>query len=159
MILVTLGTQDKTFERLLETIDKEINKGFIKEKVVVQAGNTKYESKNMEIHDFLTREEYDDLIKKCDLLITHGGVGTILSGLNNGKVVIATPRLAKYKEHVNDHQLQIIEKFDRLGYIIPLRDQNDIEDAIKKAKKFKPKKYKSNTDNIIDHLEEYINNI
>ena len=159
MILVTLGTQDKTFERLLKTIDEQINKGNIKEKVVVQAGSTKYESDNMEIHDFLTREEYDEYIKKCDLLITHGGVGTILSGLNNGKVVIATPRLAKYKEHVNDHQLQIIEKFDRLGYIIPLRDLNDIEDALKKAKKFKPKKYVSNTDNIIKHLEEYIDKI
>ena len=96
MILVTLGTQDKTFERLLKTIDEQIDKGNIKEKVVVQAGSTKYESDNMEIHDFLTREEYDEYIKKCDLLITHGGVGTILSGLNNGKVVIATPRLAKY---------------------------------------------------------------
>ena len=43
MIFVTLGTQDKSFERLLKAIDKEIEKGTIKDKVVVQAGYTKYE--------------------------------------------------------------------------------------------------------------------
>ena len=42
MILVTLGTQDKEFKRLLESIDKEINNGTITDKVVVQAGCTKY---------------------------------------------------------------------------------------------------------------------
>ena len=38
MILVVLGTQDKQFTRLLEAVDREIEKGVIKEKVVVQAG-------------------------------------------------------------------------------------------------------------------------
>ena len=46
MIFVTLGTQDKSFKRLLENIDKEIEKGTIKDKVIVQAGYTKYNSKN-----------------------------------------------------------------------------------------------------------------
>ena len=53
MILVTLGTQDKSFKRLLEAIDKQINAGKIKDKVVVQAGLTKYSSDNMEIFDFI----------------------------------------------------------------------------------------------------------
>ena len=48
MILVTLGTQDKSFERLLK-IDELIDKQVIKEEVIVQAGHTKYESNNMEI--------------------------------------------------------------------------------------------------------------
>ena len=48
MIFVTLGTQDKSFTRLLEAIDREIDNGTIKEKVIVQAGLTKYKSKNME---------------------------------------------------------------------------------------------------------------
>ena len=156
MILVTLGTQDKTFERLLVTIDEQIKKGNIKDKVVVQAGSTKYESDNMEIHDFLTREEYDEYIKKCDLLITHGGVGTILSGLNNGKVVIATPRLAKYKEHHNDHQKQIVGEFAKEGYILELDDMNDLGKMIKEVKKFKPKKFVSNTNNMIKLIENYI---
>ena len=46
MIFVTLGTQDKSFKRLLDSIQSEINKGNIKEKVVVQSGYTKYKSDN-----------------------------------------------------------------------------------------------------------------
>jgi UDP-N-acetylglucosamine transferase subunit ALG13 len=53
MILVTLGTQDKDFSRLLKAIDKLIEKKVIKEKVIVQAGYTKYKSKNMQIFDFV----------------------------------------------------------------------------------------------------------
>ena len=45
MILVTLGTQDKSFVRLLKAIDREIKKGNIKEKVIVQAGYTKYKDR------------------------------------------------------------------------------------------------------------------
>ena len=52
MIFVTLGTQDKKFPRLLQALDKAIEKGEIEEKVIVQAGNTKYESENMDIFDF-----------------------------------------------------------------------------------------------------------
>ena len=81
MILVTLGTQDKSFVRLLEAIEKEINNGNIKDKVIVQAGYTKFESKNMVIYDLIPYEKFDKLVKECDLLITHGGVASILNGI------------------------------------------------------------------------------
>ena len=159
MILVTLGTQDKSFERLLKAVQKAIDEGYIKEKVVVQAGYTEFTSKDMEIFDFIPRDRFDELIEKCDILITHAGVGSILTGLNNGKKVIAAARLSEYKEHINDHQIQIVEKFDRLGYILPLKDFDKLGELIKEAKKFQPKKYVSNTENIIKHLEEYIDSI
>jgi len=159
MILVTLGTQDKSFKRPLDAVQREIDKGNIKERVVVQAGYTEYESKDMEILDFVDREKFDELINECDILITHAGVGSILTGLNKMKVVIAAARLSKYKEHINDHQIQIVEKFDRLGYIIPLKDFNRLDKVLAKARKFKPKKYVSNTENIIKHLEDFIDNI
>ena len=111
MILVTLGTQDKSFSRLLEQIDKEIKKGNIKEKVIVQAGCTKYESDNMEIFDLIPRDEFDDLVSKASLIITHGGAGSILTAIKNNKKVIAAARLKKYKEHTNDHQIQIVREF------------------------------------------------
>ena len=158
MIFVTLGTQDKTFKRLLEMIDKEIIKGNIKEKVVVQAGFTKYDTKNMEIFDLLDKDDFDKYIKNCDLLITHGGVGAILTGLKNNKKVIACPRLAKYKEHMNDHQVQIIERFTDAGYILPLYENDDLGKVIKKSKTFKPNKYQSNTANMIKLISNYIDN-
>ena len=158
MILVTLGTQDKTFKRLLEAIQKQIDNGNIKDKVIVQAGSTKFESEKMEIFDLIDREQYSKLIEDCDLLITHGGVGSIITGLKNNKKIIAAPRLAKYGEHTNDHQLQIIEKFSSSELILPLYDFDKLDQIIKQAKKFKPKKYQSNTHNMINLIEKYIDN-
>ena len=159
MIFITLGTQDKPFTRLLNAVQKEIDAGNIKDNVIVQAGCTKYKSKNMKLFDFLPREEFSKKMEKCDLLITHGGVGSIIGGLKLGKKIIAVPRLAKYKEHVNDHQKQIIDIFDKKGYIIGITDLKDLPKALKKAKKFKPKKYISNTQNFIKTLAKIIDNI
>lgn len=158
MILVTLGTQDKPFNRLLDNIEEQIKKGNIKEQVVVQAGYTKYQSKNMKIFDLLDREEFQNLISKCDLLITHGGVGSILTGLKNNKKVIVAPRLAKYGEHMNDHQIQIVNNFVKEGYILGYYEDEDLEEILKKVKRFKTKKYISNTNKIISIIEEFINN-
>ena len=159
MILVTLGTQDKPFTRLLKTIDKEIKNGNIKDKVMVQAGNTKYESSNMEIFDFKSNEELKDLISKADIVITHGGVATIIESIQKDKKIIAVARLKKYGEHVNDHQLQIIEAFKNDGYLLELKNVKDLVDVIKKAKTFKQKKYVSNTNNMINLIENYIDSL
>lgn len=160
MILVTLGTQDKAFTRLLQDIDKAIIDGAIKEKVIVQAGYSigKYQSDNMEMFDLIDREEFNKLVNDCSLLITHGGVGSILTGLKANKKVIATPRLAKYKEHINDHQVQIVNEFSKKGYILAYNEGDDLSEIIKKAKKFKPEKYVSNTDNLIKIIKDFIDN-
>ena len=157
MILITLGTQDKSFERLLKAIDLKIEEGKVKDKVVVQAGLTKYKSNNMEIYDFVEYDKFDELIKGCDILITHGGVGSIITGLKNNKKVIAAARLKKYKEHTNDHQLQIIDNFKKAGYILELSDFDKVDELIEAAKTFKPKKYKSNKDIFNAIIEKEIN--
>ncbi len=159
MIFVTLGTQDKNFDRLVSAIDKEIKNGHIKEKVVVQSGSTNFKSGDMEIVDYLSQEDFENYMKKCDLLITHGGVGSILTGLSHGKKVIAAARLSKYKEHINDHQVQIVKEFAKNGYILELEDFSKLNEVIKKSKNFKPNKYKSNTQNMIKMIEDYIDNI
>lgn len=158
MILVTLGTQDKPFTRLLEDIQKLIDKGIIKEEVVVQAGCTKFVSNDMKLFDLIPYEEFNDLIKKCDLLITHGGVGSIITGLKNNKTIIAAPRLKKYLEHTNDHQLQIIENFSKEGYILSYYENDDLSKIIKKSKNFKPKKFVSSKEKMIKIVKDYIDN-
>lgn len=158
MILVTLGTQDKPFTRLLEKIEELIIKGVITDKVIVQAGFTKYTSKVMEIFDLVTKEELDKYLDKCSLLITHGGVGSLLAGLKRNKKVIAVPRLAKYKEHINDHQLQIIETFIEKKYIIGVTSLDDLEKVLKEVEDFKSIKYQSNTENMINLIEKCIDN-
>ena len=156
MILVTLGTQDKSFDRLLKAIDKEIENKNIKEKVIVQAGYTKYKSDNMKIFDLVSEEELEKLVKKCDLLITHGGVGSILLGIRNNKKVISAARLKKYGEHTNDHQKQIIKEFKKLGYITELDDFNKLKKIIEEAKSKEPVKFKSNNAKFVKNIEKYI---
>lgn len=157
MILVTLGTQDKSFERLLKKLDKLVKDGKITDEVIVQAGHTKYNSKNFKIFDFLSSKELNDLRKKCDLVITHAGVGSILDSLKLGKKVIGVARLKKYGEHTNDHQLQILDKFYNDGYIIKSSVEK-LENAIEESKYFNVKKYKSNVNNMIKIIDDYIQN-
>ena len=156
MVFVILGTQDKEFPRLLEAVDKQIKKGVIKDRVVVQAGQTKYESENMEIFDFLPLPKFEELMDEADLVITHGGAGSILDAIKRGKKIIAAARLSEYKEHHNDHQKQIIGEFAKQGYLLELDNFNNLDKVIKKSKNFKPKKFVSNTNNMIKLLGEYI---
>ena len=145
MILVTLGTQDKKFYRLLNVIQKVIDDGIIKDKVIVQAGySCDYKSNDMEILNLVSIDKFKKLISECDILITHGGVGSIISGLKENKKIIAVPRLKKYKEHTNDHQVQIVDNFASEGYILKLDDGEDLSYIIESINDFTPKEYKSN---------------
>ena len=159
MTLVILGTQDKVFPRLLEAIEKQIELGNLKGEVVVQAGSTKFESEYMKIFDLIPMKQFDELLSKSDLIITHGGVGTILSALRKDKKVIVVPRLAKYQEHENDHQLEIVDSFSKLGYILPCKDLNELPNVLEQVKKFKPKKYVSDNHKMLNLIEDYIDNI
>ena len=152
MILVTLGTQKQDFSRLLDYIEKSK----IKEEIVVQAGYTKFESKKMKIFDFISYEEMEKYIDQADYVITHSGTGSVLTPLKKGKKVIVCARLAKYGEHVDDHQKQLTEIFRDEGYVLELTEENTLDDLVKELKSFKPKKYVSNTDNFIDKLKEEI---
>lgn len=158
MILILLGTQNNSFYRLLEEIQKNIDNGKIKEEVIAQKGYTKFESKNMKLFDELPPDEINKLIEKADLVITHGGVGSIINSITRGKKVIAVPRLKKYNEHVNDHQVEIIDAFNEKGYIIGIHGVEEIPEALDKVKNFKPKKYEQNTGKIIKIIEDFIEN-
>lgn len=156
LIFVTLGTQDKPFTRLLEAIEQEIENGNITDEVIVQAGFTKYKSDKMKIFDLISQEDFSNYMQKADLIITHGGVGSIITALNHGKKVIAAPRLSKYGEHVNDHQLQIIKCFEQKNYILPLYDFEKLNEVIEKSKTFIPSKFISNRDNFLKFIERLI---
>lgn len=159
MIFVILGTQDKKFPRLLYAIQKQIDEGKIdkEEQIIVQAGSTKYESKDMRILDYMSINEFEEYIEKASLIICHAGVGTILTALKKGKKIIAAARLKEYREHVNDHQLQILENFSKKGYILALEDFEKLDLALEHAKNFTPAEFKSNKKYFLQQLEKEIN--
>lgn len=158
MILVLLGTQNNSFHRLLEEVQRNIDNGNIKEEVIVQKGYTKFESKDMKIYDEIPMEQLDEIINQANLIITHGGVGSIINSINKNKKVIAVPRKRIYKEHVNDHQLDIIDSFNEKKYIIGIHDVEELEKALKKVPTFEPNKYIRNTGNILKIIEDFIDN-
>lgn len=150
MILVTLGTQHQEFTRLLDYIEKSK----IKDKIIVQAGYTKYKSKKMKMFDFIDYDKMTEYVKNADLIITHGGTGSITGPLKERKKVIACARLSKYGEHVDNHQTEIVDVFANEGYILKLDENANLDDLIEKVKDFEPKKFESNTSNFIRKLEK-----
>ncbi|OCN05577.1 hypothetical protein A4S06_08405 [Erysipelotrichaceae bacterium MTC7] len=156
MIFVTLGTQDKSFSRLLEMIDQLVEQGLIQEKVVVQSGCTKYASKNMDILGFIPMDEFNSYIENCTYMITHGGVGTIMNGINHDKKVIAVARRVEYGEHENNHQVEIVKEFSEQAYILGCQQVDELKQAILQLPNFKVKPYISNNENFCNMLEKLI---
>ena len=110
----------------------------------------------MEIIDFMSYNEMNKLIDEADLIITHGGTGSIISPLTKGKKVLACARLKKYEEHVDDHQEEIVNMFADKNYILKIDEDTDLDKLFKQSKKFKQKKYQSNKNNFIKKLKKII---
>ncbi len=159
MILVTLGTQDKSFKRLLNAVQKCIDNKVINEEVIVQTGCTKYNSKDMKIFDLMSQEQLDKYRKQARIIITHAGVGSILDSLKLDKKIIAAARLKKYHEHTNDHQLQILNNFANDGYIIKLENFDDLSSILNNIDSFNPKKYDGNNEKIKNMIVDFIESI
>lgn len=151
MIFVTLGSQKFQYNRLLKAVD-ELETD---EDIFAQIGYSDYKPKNYKYKEFLDRDEFAAWEEKADIVITHGGTGAIIGAVKKGKKVIAVPRLARYGEHVDDHQIQLIGQFKELDLIYACEDM-DLEKALETVKKTEYKSYKSNTDRIIKSLEEFI---
>lgn len=159
-IFITLGSQKFQFNRLLKAVDELCEKGIVDaEDVFAQIGYSDYLPKNFNYKKFLDRDEFSEEMGKADIVITHGGTGAIIGAVKKGKKVIAVPRLAKYGEHVDDHQLQLIKQFDELNLICSCQDTDKLEIALDIVRRTSYNSYKSNTSNIISSIEEYIKGI
>lgn len=152
MIFVTLGTHELSFSRLLN----ELEKIDVDEDVIIQCGNTEFESSKYEVVSFLDKERFDYCMDKSSLIICHGGVGSILQGLKHNKKVIAAPRLSKYNEHNDDHQVEISTKFSEKGYVTLYLDGDDLKECIEKTKHENFKEYEFDNSSIINYIEKYL---
>lgn len=110
----------------------------------------------MKVIDYIDQEAFSEALAKADILITHGGVGTIMTGLRQGKTILAAARLAAYGEHVNDHQIQLLEAFESKGYLIYMKNLDDIRPYLKAAETFVPEPYVSQRDHMASLIENWI---
>ncbi|MDO4282673.1 MAG: PssE/Cps14G family polysaccharide biosynthesis glycosyltransferase [Clostridia bacterium] len=153
MIFVTIGTQKQQFTRLLEMLENSTE--LKNDEIVVQAGYTKYDSDRLRVLDFITFEKMEEYIDESEFVICHGGVGSIFTALKRNKKVLVVPRLSKYKEHINDHQLEICEQLEKDGFILYLKDEKNFDKMIRRIRRRKNKEYKSDK-SFLDKLRKEI---
>jgi UDP-N-acetylglucosamine transferase subunit ALG13 len=141
MIFVTVGTHYLGFERLIKKMD-EIS-AEIDEEVIAQIGSTNYQPKNMEYFTFIQDEKkLLELYKDARVIVTHAGAGTLLTISNYEKPVVIVPRLKKFNEHIDDHQLELTEVFKKKEEAEVVYDIKNLKIALKNPKKINCKKNK-----------------
>ena len=141
MILVTVGSQKFQFNRLLEEIDRLVANKIITEDVFAQIGVSDYKPKNYNYIDFMSQDEFENKLDESSIVVTHAGTGVIVNAVKKEKKVIAVPRLAKYGEHVDDHQIQLIKEFQELNFIEPVYEIDNLGKVLKSIKNKKYNKY------------------
>ena len=130
--------------------------GVIKDEIIAQIGVSRYEPAHMKWHRFMDKEVFDYNIENCDLLVTHAGEGSIMTGLIKGRRVIAVPRFARFGEHVNDHQLQIARALEKQHFIINVEEIEQLESVFTHLEDYRLKPYVSEKDTIIKTICDFV---
>lgn len=146
MIFVTVGTHEQGMDRLFIELDRLIEDSIITEKVFAQIGYTQYKPKNFKYSEMIDYIEMDQLIKKSNIIITHGGPGSIFHPLQYGKTPIVVPRNPDLNEHVDNHQILFTKRLEKENKIIPVYEIEELIDKIKN--------YKEIVKNFDKHLNE-----
>lgn len=157
LIFVTVGSREYPFDRLLMQLDKLVEGKVIDDQIFAQIGQSTYLPKNFEHERFLGKDQFNEYQKKADLIISHGGTGALISALKAGKNVIAVPRLAKFKEHTDDHQLQVTSVLKDMGYIRVVTNISDLENQYINATNHPLEKGYSRPSKVYSIIESYIN--
>lgn len=124
MIFVTVGTQFP-FDRLVRVVDEWAGRVGRRD-VVAQIGPSDFAPKHLKYQEFVSPVEFADYMNSASLVISHAGMGTILSALGLGKPILVMPRLARYNEHRNDHQLATARRLHALGRIPVAMDEQQM---------------------------------
>ncbi|MGL6199653.1 MAG: PssE/Cps14G family polysaccharide biosynthesis glycosyltransferase [Lachnospiraceae bacterium] len=159
MIFVIVGSQKFQFDRLLKKVDSLIVQGIINEDVYAQIGASCYIPQNYVYDRFLDQFKFAEKIEECDMVITHGGTGAIINALEHNKKVIAVPRLSQYGEHVDDHQVELLEQFGSHKLICYCRDVKELGQCVKDIKQMSFERYESNTKAYIYDIQEYLSRV
>lgn len=129
MIFVTVGSRNYPFDRLFKKLDELYEDGTLIEPMFAQVGTSSYIPKYFDYRAFINPEEFNEIIKEADIVVSHGASGSIMKALNAGKKVIAVTRLKKYGEHINDHQIQNNEAFGSNHYVLPVYEMEELKTA------------------------------
>lgn len=159
MVFVCTGTQIFQFDRLIKKLDELAAAGEISDKIFAQIGAAEYLPENYEYKRFIDKDEFAEYQRQADMIISHGGTGALIGASKLGKNIIAVPRLAKYKEHVDDHQLQVVHALEQKGYVRAVYDINNLGKTIKEAAEKPITKAYRRRSIIIEVVSDYIDKL
>lgn len=159
MLFVTVGSQKFQFDRLLRAVDALVASGAVEGGAFAQTGACDYVPDSFPSESFLDRGRFGEFMDGSDVVVTHGGTGAIIAAVKHGKRVVAVPRLARFGEHVDDHQVEIVRQFAKMGLIEPCYDAEGLPEAYARALEGEYKTYLSNTEGFIEDLGDYIDSI
>ncbi|MBP3194018.1 PssE/Cps14G family polysaccharide biosynthesis glycosyltransferase [Natronogracilivirga saccharolytica] len=153
---VTIGTGKSGFYRLLKHVEQAINNNLLRTDSTIQIGGSDYIPKSGNIVRYLNEDEYFKEQVDAEIIISHGGTGSITSALKLKKKVIVVPRLHKFNEHLDDHQLEITRVFEKKGYIMAVYDIGKLDNVISNIHYFQPEVFQSGTGQISTIIEDFI---
>ena len=156
MIFLTVGTQFP-FDRLVRAVDKAVARNGFKETIVAQVGEGfRYKPKNLQYVTLLKKEVFDRYVTEASAIVSHSGVGTITMALDRKKPLLVMPRLRKYGEVVNDHQLAIAQTFEELGHILAVYGAEDLPKRLRQLKAFVPKARKNQAKKVARRIAQFL---
>ncbi len=156
MIFVTIGTQQQNFNRLFDYI----NALKTKEEIVFQKGKSTYKlNSNIKAFEYLSYDEMDYYFNNARVIIAHGGGGTIFKALKLHKKVIVVPRLSKFKEHINDHQLEFSLYLKNMNYCLVALNQKEFNKALRNIDKTTFKEYVSPEKQFVKNIKKEIDRL
>lgn len=138
VIFVTVGSMFP-FDRLIRAVDQLAERGMIESDVVAQIGNGGFEPRNLRFERFLPKARYEQMCEEANALIAHAGAGTIGLALAHHKPLLVVPRLKRYGEHVNDHQVATARKFEALGHVLAAYEVDRLADEVGRLAAFVPR--------------------
>lgn len=154
LIFVTVGSHYQGFDRLIKKMDEIAGK--IDEKVVMQIGYTKYKPVNSQYFDFAEYSKIQKLNRDARIVVSHAGVGSILTALEQKKHLIIIPRLKKHGESIDDHQLEIAKELSVNSNVDVIYDVENLGDLLKENFFFADE---SNRNELVHSLRKYISSI
>lgn len=162
MILILLGTQDAPFPRIIETTKQALSNLAWQQTVVVQAGHTTYQAPNAQwqIADFLSQAEFEQAIAQAEIIICHGGAGTMMTAMKKQKQVIVMARKLEFAEHNNDHQAELADKLASDGYLQHVQTLAEMQAALQRIQQqtFQPRPFDF-VNGVVKQVELLIDNL
>lgn len=154
MIVVTVGTNEAPFDRLLRAFDGQS----VDEELLVQHGPSKIRPVGAACVEFLAYDDLAAAIGRARVVVTHAGVGSIMTALANGKRPVVLPRLRRFGEAVDDHQVSLGRRLDAAGLVTLVESADDVVNAVETSSPSSTVELGANP-RLVAELKEYVGSL